>query len=443
MSGHDLDRDRSGRRPPRGRSSYVPSTRVGRDEPRRTSIGSQSRGGSRPVPRQGRNSRYKSEQNYRTLSGRDTGYSLKGHKQKQLNFEKRHGGLLSRYGISNRMLALIAALVVIILIIVLGISSCVRGANEKAKQEEEEVTSTNQWDSRVADGIDQDLTGKFSSELDRNEKLANIAKNANRYSDTRMLELALAEPEAIDFVAAYPDAEHQASDYGSENKEGDYPLLYDWDSRWGSADYAGSAIAVTGSGPTAFAMAYMGLTGDTGKTPATFASDATDKNYTTTDTIGTTGDLFTYEAEQNGLSCKQYSTPSSKTLEAILETKGTVVIVQLKKGLGNPDAPAHWALVVSQNEDGSVTLYDPTSSQNSNHTWSVGSIAKSSNSFYALSKASSDESGESEGSDSSGDSSKSSDSSDSGSSSNKTSGNSSSKASDSSSSSSSSSSSYD
>lgn len=409
----ERDYERSRRRPPQGRPNYVPSTRVGRDEPRRTSIGSQSRGGSRPVGRQGRDSRYRSDQNYRTLSGRDTGYSLKGRKQRPLNFERRHGGPLERYGISNRMLVVLAAAVVLVLIVILAISSCIRGANDQSQQEES-ATSTNQWDSRVAGGVSEDLTGKFTSQLNQDEKLASIAQKADRYADTRLPELALSEPEAIDFVAAYPDADHSASDYGEGNEKGSYPLLYDWDSRWGNADYAGTALAITGSGPTTFAMAYYGLTGKTDKTPATFAADATEKNYTTTDTIGTTADFFSYEADQSGISCKQYSSPSASTLTTILETKGTVVVVQLKAGLGGTSTGAHWALVVNQNEDGSVTLYDPASSVNSSHTWSAGTIAKASNSFFALSGGSSSEESDSK---SSSDSSESSSSSDSGSSS--------------------------
>ncbi|OFK23323.1 hypothetical protein [Olsenella sp. HMSC062G07] len=376
---------RQGRRPSDGNAPYVPSTRVGRDDPRRTSIGSQSRGGrgSRAIGPQRRNSKYRSDQNYRTITGRDTGYSLRGRSQ-QINFDGRRRDLLARYGISNRMLVLAAAALVLVLILILGVSSCVRGCTAKqAATGNDDQASTNQWDARVAVGASQELTGKFSPALDRGEKLAAIAKSADQYPDPRIPELAVNEPEAVDFVSAYATAEHKPTDYGQPNDKGSFPLLYDWDVRWGYVDYAGSVMGVTGSGPTSLAMAYMGLTGKTDKTPAAFAADAQDKGYGTTDDASTTGDLFTYEATQLGLGCKAYTSPSAETLEDILSVKGAVAIVGLKAGFDGPYA--HWALVVRKNDDGSVTLHDPTSAAASGHSWSVGTVAANATSFYALS----------------------------------------------------------
>ena len=106
-------------------------------------------------------------------------------------------------------------------------------------------------------------------------------------------------------------------------------------------------------------MAYMGLSGKVDKTPATFAADAESKGYTSSEDIATTGDLFTYEAKQLGLECKEYSSPSSDTLRSILSSRGSVAIVKLKANFDGQYE--HWALVVRQNSDGSVTLHDPTS----------------------------------------------------------------------------------
>ena len=377
---------RRGKRPRSDMPSYAPSTRAGRDAPRRTSIGSQSRGkrGSRPIKGQRNDSRYHSEQNYRTLAGLDTGYSLRGRRQ-QIDFDNRHRGLLSRYGISNRMLILGAAAVVIVLIAVLGIASCVQGQSSERPTDthQEDTSATNQWDSRVSANTPKDLTSKFTTVLDRNEKLATIAKNADRYPDARLPELAINEPAAIDFVAAYPTAEHRPTDYGQTSEKGEFPQLFNWDIRWGYVDYAQSVIGVTGSGPTSLAMAYMGLSGKVDKTPATFAADAESKGCTSSEDIATTGDLFTYEAKQLGLECKEYSSPSSDTLRSILSSRGSVAIVKLKANFDGQYE--HWALVVRQNSDGSVTLHDPTSFEASSHTWDLGTIAANTDELYSLS----------------------------------------------------------
>lgn len=371
------------------RTGYVPSTRAGIDDPRRTKLGSQSRGtnprrGGRAVQGQRRSARYRSDHNYRTLTGRDTGYSLRNARNhpRYINFEGHQGGPLGRYGLTTRRIVM-GTVVVILILIVAFVYACTQSPSQQGAPSEQEQQGTgNQWDSRVSASASQDLTQRFSTQLDRNEKLATIAQNLDKYPDQRIPELALSEPDAIDFVAGYPTSEGKASDYGQDNAKGSYPMLFDWDTRWAYVSYAGSVLGVTGSGPTALSMAYMGLTGKTDKTAAAFAADATDKGYTSTGGEGTTADLFTYEAKQLGFKIKQYD-PTAESITSLLATKGTVAIVELKEGFDT--SSAHWALIVKQNGDGSVTLYDPACSAASNHPWDISSIAAGASDLYALS----------------------------------------------------------
>lgn len=382
MNMHPGDSGRR-RRPGEGRGGYVPSTRAGRDDPRRTSLGSQARGGGRKgrtVQSQRGQGQYRSERNYRTLAGHDTGYSLKGRGQR-INFDSRTRDLLGRYGISNRMLLLAAAGVVLLLILVLSVSSCVRGCSPQA-QGTSDSTEVNQWDSRVAAGVSEHLTSELTLALNQQEKITQIAQNANKYADERICELATLEPESIDFVAAFPTAEKTSSAYGEGNERGSFPLLYNWDVRWGYVDYAGSVLGVNGSGPTTMAMAYMGLTGKTEKSPADFAKDASDKRYVTEKEPFTSAEFFAFEAGELGLDAKEY-TPSGDNLSTILSEGGRVVAVQLKANFTSPYA--HWALVVGKNSDGSVSLYDPCSAKASSHSWTVGAIGNNSEAFCALS----------------------------------------------------------
>ncbi len=368
-------------------NGYVPSTRVGIDDPRRTKLGSQSRGansrrGGRPVQGQRGNTRYRSDHNYRTLTGKDTGYSIHNARNhpRYINFEGRGGRF--RPGLTTNRITLGVVMAILILIAAFAYA-CTRGSSQQGTQSDQEQQGTgNQWDARVSASASQDLTQRFSTQLDRNEKLATIAQNLDKYPDQRIPELALSEPDAMDFVAGYPTAESKASDFGQDNAKGSYPMLFDWDTRWAYVEYAGSVLGVTGSGPTALSMAYMGLTGKTDKTAAAFAADATDKGYTSTGNEGTTADLFTYEARQLGFKIKQYD-PSADSITSLLATKGTVAIVRLKEGFDT--SSAHWALIVKRNDDGSVTLYDPACSAASSHPWDVGSIAAGASDLYALS----------------------------------------------------------
>ncbi len=61
--------------------------------------------------------------------------------------------------------------------------------------------------------------------------------------------------------------------------------------------------------------------------------------------------------------------------------------VQLKAGSFTTPY-AHWALVMSSNSDGSVSMYDPDSTSASTHT-AAGTIAANASDMYALTSTSS------------------------------------------------------
>lgn len=323
-----------------------------------------------------RDGKYRSDHNYRTLTGHDTGYSLGG---------KRRGRSPLGGGGQRRELILAVVAIVALVVLVLGISSCARGCSKGSDVTSDSAAASgtgNEADSRVSAGASSELTQEFTTALDSNEKLAKIARSAGDYSDKRLPELALLEPDAISFVSSQPSASTKASSYDDEVKQGTYPQLLDWDSRWGNVSYAGSVLAVTGSGPTSLSIAYMGLTGKSDKTPADIASASTSAGYATDSDPFTSDDLFSKGTSDLGLTCTGY-TPSSDNLYSILSEGGSVVVVKLKKDFDSPYE--HWAVVTALNDDNSVTLCDPTSKQASSHTWAMGTIAGSSEGFYALS----------------------------------------------------------
>jgi hypothetical protein len=323
-----------------------------------------------------RDGKYRSDHNYRTLTGHDTGYSLGG---------KRRGRSPLGSGGQRRELILAVVAIVALVVLVLGISSCARGCSKGSDVTSDSAAASgtgNEADSRVSAGASSELTQKFTTALDSSEKLAKIARSAGDYSDKRLPELALLEPDAISFVASQPSASTKASSYDDEVKQGTYPQLLDWDSRWGNVSYAGSVLAVTGSGPTSLSIAYMGLTGKSDKTPADIASASTSAGYATDSDPFTSDDLFSKGTADLGLTCTGY-TPSSDNLYSILSEGGSVVVVKLKKDFDSPYE--HWAVVTALNDDNSVTLCDPTSKQASSHTWAMGTIAGNSEGFYALS----------------------------------------------------------
>lgn len=304
------------------------------------------------------------------LSGpRGGGYPLRS---RSINFQS---GRARRLAGNRRLLILAALALVLVILLVVGISSCVRGCSADQPSGE-----TNAVDARVAAGVSEDLTRQFSTELNRGEKLAAIAANANAYSDQALLELALSEPAAIDFVAAYPESDKTAQPYDDAVSQGAVPQLWCWDSRWGGVDYAGHPLAVSGSGPTALSMAYMAITGQGDRTPADMATLVSDAGAASGDS-GMAGSFLEGDLSSLGLSCTAY-TSNADNLTQVLDS-GTYLLMEVTAG--SLTDSAHWVVVVSENEDGSVVVYDPTSPDVSSHSWDPATVASTSTTLYALS----------------------------------------------------------
>lgn len=135
-----------------------------------------------------------------------------------------------------------------------------------------------------------------------------------------MLELAAKDPEALDYVADFPDRYPASSGaaYSDTVARGSVPDLKQWDQRWGYVEYCGAALGSTGCCPTSLSMAYMALTGKTDKSPADMAALATADGYAV-DGEGTIGDFLVDDAGKLGLACEEFS-PSAASLVRYLKT---------------------------------------------------------------------------------------------------------------------------
>ena len=329
-----------------------------------------SSGSSRQRSSANRQRRSSSQQARKPLQGRDTGYRV-GSGRRQNN-----------RGINPRII--IAGVVGLLLIIALvfGISSCVKGCSKPEKKTEQKTEQkVNPDDTRVGYGVSPEETAKLSAVLDRNETFAKIAKNAHKISDERLIDLAIAEPEAIDFVAGSIKADGSGTAYGSTVPQGEYPKLYTFDTRWGYIAYADGIVGVTGSGPVALSMASMGLSGNDPMTIAQAVTAVKLDNGTT----GMDDSFITNHGGDAGISANTLDASSDGIYEPI--AMGEPVIVKLKADSGIGMTNAHWALITQLNSDNSISVYDPTSVTASSHTWSLGAVASRCDAAYSLTAA--------------------------------------------------------
>ena len=284
--------------------------------------------------------------------------------------------LLHRIDSRTRTYIVIGLAVIAALLLVFIVSSCVRGCAKESTPEVE----VNSVDSRVAVGTPEELTKALAAKLDQDKNLAWIAEHADRYSDKSLIELALAHPEAIDFVANYPDSDGKAKTYDDSLTKGTAPQLYTWDSRWGGVSYAGSVIATKGSGPTALSMAYMGLTGKNNWTPADIAGAVETAKATDTDS-GMNRSFLEKNLANLGLTADSYSI-SADNITTLLDAE-TFLLVEVKGNKLSSDG-AHWILVTSKNDDGTVNVHDPLSPEVSARPWAAETIASAANALYTV-----------------------------------------------------------
>ena len=311
-----------------------------------------------------------------TLTRPDTGYSLHSRRVRR---DPANGGVFSVL-LRPRVLLLLLIVVVVVVVLIVGVSSCVRRNHEASTQTVEESKPKNEQDARVAAGVSAAMTSKFTEALDSADVLATIAQNANQYEDERLLDLALNEPTSRNFIAAYPSSDKSSRPCDGNVKRGEVPCLYNWDDHWGAVTYGNGPLAVTGSGPTVLAMAYMGLTGKTDFSPTEIAQQASKGNFADGDS-GTKGEMFPKLASSMGLT----SNESDSTSDAMTLSLGDNTVVAAEVKAGTLTDTAHWVLIVNMNEDGSVTVFDPTSTYVSSRPWDLASLTSASNKFYAIS----------------------------------------------------------
>lgn len=192
-------------------------------------------------------------------------------------------------------------------------------------------------------------------------------------------ELLERHPDALDFVEGYPDHKDDApADSIGTVEAGTFPLLLQWDPRWGYVRYGDDLLAVTGCGPTCLAMAAAGLTGDDTITPAAVADRAQRDGYWV-DGV-TSWALMTDGCGTWGLVSEELPLSESTITEALND--GRPIICSVRPG--DFTTTGHFILLAGV-EDGSIRVNDPNSPQNSARTWTYAELEPQIRNLWAFS----------------------------------------------------------
>lgn len=201
-----------------------------------------------------------------------------------------------------------------------------------------------------------------------NGDIAKIYADRESYPEELLTALAF-NLEMTEFVQGYLTADAKAAGgFTEEEKEQDFPLLLQWDSRWGYVPYGGSCIGLAGCGPTCISMVIFSLTGDETATPAALADYGMRYGYYVAG-AGTDWSFMTDAAQAYGLSVNQLGLDEN-VMKQYLDL-GYPLICSM--GAGDFTRSGHFIMLYGYDEEGFL-VNDPNSQERSGMRWDFNTL---------------------------------------------------------------------
>lgn len=294
-----------------------------------------------------------------------------------------------------KAIGLAVGILVLLILLIFGISSCVSSCTpaqtDQTSTDQDEVDQPAEpVEVNVPDSIDADLATSLEAAATNNTDIAWIANHAEEYAmdgsavQTKLLELAVKEPEAVafvrNFIDRYPAEAGEA--FLDEVTQGTVPRIYQWDQRWGYTVYSSTTFALTGCCPTALSMVYGALTGKADISPFDMGVRAQNGGYMT-EFDGTDASFLVDEAPALGLSCAIVGVDGD-SLRSTLTAEQPVIC---NVGPGDFTSSGHYFVITGINEDGTVNINDPYSAERSGKTWDIDLILGQTMALYSYSLA--------------------------------------------------------
>ncbi len=211
--------------------------------------------------------------------------------------------------------------------------------------------------------LGDDFVTRLKSLSSQETRIHIILEHMEEYPD-ELLDMLSRNLELLDFVLDFPQKKGQVfSDTIGTVKKGTYPLLLQWDPRWGYANYGENYLAISGCAPTALAMVIAGLTGNDTITPYTVSQYAMDKGYYR-DGIGTSWSLMTEGSKH----FKVLGTELPLSKNAIYDSLSEGYPIICSMGPGDFTREGHF-IVLTGLKNGKIKVNDPNSKERSNQLW--------------------------------------------------------------------------
>ena len=187
------------------------------------------------------------------------------------------------------------------------------------------------------------------------------------------LELLLSgagNPEMTDFLYGYLTSDGSTNgNFTDEEQPEDFPLLLQWDIRWGYMPYGtNGTLGSSGCGPTCLSMAVFYLTGNRECTPDVIAQYSLDEGHYV-EGVGTAWALLDNYPTEFGLTVT-HPALSDENLKAHLD-KGNILICSVRPG--DFTSEGHFIVIYGYDENG-YKINDPKCVYRSRLSWTYEQI---------------------------------------------------------------------
>ena len=216
--------------------------------------------------------------------------------------------------------------------------------------------------------IDYDTLTSLTEMSKEDSRINKIIKNIDAYP-SELLEMLSRNPDMTDYALDYLNKKGEVtSDNIGEVIKGKFPLLLQYDERWGYGIYGDNVIAINGCGPTVLTMVIAGLTGRNDITPYDIAAFSEREGYYQEE--GTNWLLFTEGIKQYGITGENIPLSESIINENLIQ--GHPIICSMRKGTFT--TTGHFILLTGV-KDGKYIVNDPNSRERSNTLYSYDEIS--------------------------------------------------------------------
>lgn len=208
----------------------------------------------------------------------------------------------------------------------------------------------------------------LESVADKDYRIKIIIENKDNYPKI-LLEMLSRNLDMTDYVFHYLDLRGQVfSNNIGEVTKNKYPLLLQYDTRWGYGMYGDDVMAINGCGPTSLAMIIAGLTGRNDITPYDIATYSYQNGYYEG---GTSWLLFTKGVKHYGIDGTEIPLSKSKMIAEL--DQGHPIICSM--GKGDFTTTGHIITIIGI-KDGKFIINDPNSKKRSEMLWDYERIEK-------------------------------------------------------------------